>query len=97
MSIICKHSKLMNRMFLIDSVGLEFIKLLCLFIFLQIEDKISRNKARVSSTLDRLAQKVAREKQERIDKCRAFKVSFFKRKYAAIMSCLLDTIICFLF
>ncbi|KAK5882305.1 hypothetical protein CesoFtcFv8_020905 [Champsocephalus esox] len=38
-----------------------------------IEDKISRNKARVSSTLDRLAQKVALEKQERIDKCRAFK------------------------
>ncbi|KAK5853909.1 hypothetical protein PBY51_015025 [Eleginops maclovinus] len=38
-----------------------------------IEDKISRHKARISSTLDRLAQQVAREKQERIDKCRAFK------------------------
>ncbi|XP_061645435.1 E3 SUMO-protein ligase ZNF451 isoform X2 [Phyllopteryx taeniolatus] len=38
-----------------------------------IEDKIDRQKAHVASTLDRLAQQVALEKQERADKCRAFK------------------------
>ncbi|XP_059179802.1 E3 SUMO-protein ligase ZNF451 [Centropristis striata] len=38
-----------------------------------IEDKISRQKARVTSTLDRLAHQVAQEKKERSDKCRAFK------------------------
>ncbi|XP_029305135.1 E3 SUMO-protein ligase ZNF451 [Cottoperca gobio] len=38
-----------------------------------IEDKLSRHKARVTSTLDRLAHQVAQEKKERIDKCRAFK------------------------
>ncbi|XP_054456052.1 E3 SUMO-protein ligase ZNF451 [Anoplopoma fimbria] len=38
-----------------------------------IEDKITRHKDRVTSTLDRLAQQVALEKKERSDKCRAFK------------------------
>ncbi|XP_057704269.1 E3 SUMO-protein ligase ZNF451 [Corythoichthys intestinalis] len=38
-----------------------------------IEDKVNRQKARVASTLDRLAQQVALEKRERADKCRAFK------------------------
>ncbi|XP_068423336.1 E3 SUMO-protein ligase ZNF451 isoform X2 [Clinocottus analis] len=38
-----------------------------------IEDKITRHKAHVTSTLDRLAHQVAREKKERSDKCRAFK------------------------
>ncbi|XP_033468305.1 E3 SUMO-protein ligase ZNF451 isoform X2 [Epinephelus lanceolatus] len=38
-----------------------------------IEDKISRHKAHVTSTLDRLAHQVALEKKERSDKCRAFK------------------------
>ncbi|XP_040906361.1 E3 SUMO-protein ligase ZNF451 isoform X2 [Toxotes jaculatrix] len=38
-----------------------------------IEDKITRHKARVTSTLDKLAQQVALEKKERADKCRAFK------------------------
>lgn len=38
-----------------------------------IEDKISFHKARVTSTLDRLAHQVALEKKERADKCRAFK------------------------
>nr|XP_019946716.1 PREDICTED: E3 SUMO-protein ligase ZNF451 [Paralichthys olivaceus]XP_019946725.1 PREDICTED: E3 SUMO-protein ligase ZNF451 [Paralichthys olivaceus]XP_019946731.1 PREDICTED: E3 SUMO-protein ligase ZNF451 [Paralichthys olivaceus]XP_019946740.1 PREDICTED: E3 SUMO-protein ligase ZNF451 [Paralichthys olivaceus]XP_019946747.1 PREDICTED: E3 SUMO-protein ligase ZNF451 [Paralichthys olivaceus] len=38
-----------------------------------LEDKITRHKARVSSTLDKLAQQVALEKKERADKCRAFK------------------------
>ncbi|XP_019946716.2 E3 SUMO-protein ligase ZNF451 [Paralichthys olivaceus] len=38
-----------------------------------LEDKITRHKARVSSTLDKLAQQVAMEKKERADKCRAFK------------------------
>ncbi|KAG7230175.1 hypothetical protein INR49_009895 [Caranx melampygus] len=37
-----------------------------------LEDEIARHKARVTSTLDRLAHKVAREKKERADKCRAF-------------------------
>ncbi|KAG7512230.1 hypothetical protein JOB18_023888 [Solea senegalensis] len=37
------------------------------------EDEISRQKARVTSTLDRLANRVEREKKERADKCRAFK------------------------
>ncbi|XP_056250889.1 E3 SUMO-protein ligase ZNF451 isoform X2 [Seriola aureovittata] len=38
-----------------------------------LEDKITRHKARVTSTLDRLAHQVALEKKERADKCRAFK------------------------
>ncbi|KAK9541669.1 hypothetical protein VZT92_001695 [Zoarces viviparus] len=38
-----------------------------------IEDKITRHKARVTSTLDRLAHQVALEKKERSDKCRVFK------------------------
>ncbi|XP_035519843.1 E3 SUMO-protein ligase ZNF451 [Morone saxatilis] len=38
-----------------------------------LEDKITSHKARVTSTLDRLAQQVALEKQERANKCRAFK------------------------
>ncbi|XP_076599915.1 E3 SUMO-protein ligase ZNF451 [Chaetodon auriga] len=38
-----------------------------------IEDKISYHKARVTSTLDRLAHQVALEKKERANKCRAFK------------------------
>ncbi|XP_035027760.1 E3 SUMO-protein ligase ZNF451 isoform X1 [Hippoglossus stenolepis] len=38
-----------------------------------LEDEITRHKARVSSTLDKLAQQVALEKKERADKCRAFK------------------------
>ncbi|XP_014916129.1 zinc finger protein 451 isoform X1 [Poecilia latipinna] len=38
-----------------------------------VEDKINRHKARVTSTLDRLAHKVAQEKKERADKCKAFK------------------------
>ncbi|KAM9727063.1 E3 SUMO-protein ligase ZNF451 isoform 1-T3 [Menidia menidia] len=36
-------------------------------------DKITRQKARVTSTLDRLAQQVAQDKKERAAKCRAFK------------------------
>ncbi|KAF1375826.1 hypothetical protein PFLUV_G00224210 [Perca fluviatilis] len=38
-----------------------------------IEDKITRHKARVTSTLERLARQVALEKKEKSDKCRAFK------------------------
>ncbi|XP_038152201.1 E3 SUMO-protein ligase ZNF451 [Cyprinodon tularosa] len=38
-----------------------------------LEDKISRHKAHVTSTLDRLADKVAQEKKERAAKFRAFK------------------------
>ncbi|XP_075932659.1 E3 SUMO-protein ligase ZNF451 [Anarhichas minor] len=38
-----------------------------------IEDEITRHKAHVTSTLDRLAHQVALEKKERSDKCRAFK------------------------
>ncbi|XP_072293494.1 E3 SUMO-protein ligase ZNF451 isoform X2 [Eucyclogobius newberryi] len=37
------------------------------------EDELSRHKDHVASTLDKLAQQVALEKQERADKCRAFK------------------------
>ncbi|TKS85460.1 E3 SUMO-protein ligase ZNF451 [Collichthys lucidus] len=37
------------------------------------EDEITCHRARVSSTLDRLAQQVALEKKERANKCRAFK------------------------
>lgn len=37
------------------------------------EDKINKHKAHVTSTLDRLAHKVAQEKKERADKCKAFK------------------------
>ncbi|MED6253691.1 hypothetical protein ATANTOWER_028953 [Ataeniobius toweri] len=38
-----------------------------------LEDKINQHKAHVTSTLDRLAHKVAQEKRERADKCKAFK------------------------
>ncbi|XP_029377031.1 E3 SUMO-protein ligase ZNF451 [Echeneis naucrates] len=38
-----------------------------------LEDEITRHKAHVTSTLDRLAHQVALEKKERADKCRAFK------------------------
>lgn len=38
------------------------------------EDEIDKHKAQVTSTLDRLARQVAAEKQERADKCNAFKV-----------------------
>ncbi|XP_056465085.1 E3 SUMO-protein ligase ZNF451 [Gadus chalcogrammus] len=38
-----------------------------------IEDKIERQKAQVNSTLDRLMRRVAAEKRERADKCKAFK------------------------
>ncbi|KAM6916229.1 E3 SUMO-protein ligase ZNF451 [Xenentodon cancila] len=38
-----------------------------------LKDKIAQHKERVTSTLDRLAHQVAREKKERADKCRAFK------------------------
>uniref|UniRef100_UPI0037E93749 E3 SUMO-protein ligase ZNF451 isoform X3 n=2 Tax=Semicossyphus pulcher TaxID=241346 RepID=UPI0037E93749 len=41
--------------------------------FVSLEDKITCQKARVTSTLDRLAHKVALEKKERANKCRAFK------------------------
>ncbi|KAL2083231.1 hypothetical protein ACEWY4_021004 [Coilia grayii] len=37
------------------------------------EDEVDKQKAQVNSTLDRLARKVAAEKQERADKCKAFK------------------------
>ncbi|XP_076141501.1 E3 SUMO-protein ligase ZNF451 isoform X1 [Alosa pseudoharengus] len=37
------------------------------------EDDIDKHKAQVTSTLDRLARQVAAEKQERADKCKAFK------------------------
>lgn len=50
------------------------LKMLGFFFLLQIEDEITRHKARVASTLDRLAHQVARGKKERADKCRAFKV-----------------------
>ncbi|XP_061693200.1 E3 SUMO-protein ligase ZNF451 isoform X2 [Syngnathoides biaculeatus] len=45
----------------------------CSFSSRTIENKIDRQKAHVASTLDRLALQVAQEKQERADKCRAFK------------------------
>lgn len=47
------------------------IVLLCL---LQLEEKITCDKARVTSTLERLAQQVAQDKEERANKCKAFKV-----------------------
>ncbi|XP_012672539.2 E3 SUMO-protein ligase ZNF451 isoform X2 [Clupea harengus] len=37
------------------------------------EDEVDKHKAQVTSTLDRLARQVAAEKQERADKCKAFK------------------------
>lgn len=40
----------------------------------QLDDEIACQKKRVESTLDRLAQRVAMEKKERAQKCRAFKV-----------------------
>lgn len=39
------------------------------------EDEIDKHKAQVTSTLNRLARQVAAEKQERADKCKAFKVN----------------------
>lgn len=42
----------------------------------QLEDKISCEKARVASILDRLEQKVAQDKEERANKLKAFKVSW---------------------
>ncbi|KAM6956366.1 E3 SUMO-protein ligase ZNF451 [Aplochiton taeniatus] len=45
-----------------------------------IEDKVDRQKAHVASTLDRLARKVAVEKQERADKCKAFKEKQLSQK-----------------
>ncbi|XP_037321388.2 E3 SUMO-protein ligase ZNF451 isoform X2 [Pungitius pungitius] len=38
-----------------------------------VEDKITRHKAHVTSTLERLAQQVALDRKERSDKCKAFK------------------------
>ncbi|KAF7710945.1 E3 SUMO-protein ligase ZNF451 isoform X1 [Silurus meridionalis] len=38
-----------------------------------IEDQVNRQKAQAASTLDRLARQVAVEKQERAEKCKAFK------------------------
>uniref|UniRef100_A0A8C6TN01 Zinc finger protein 451 n=1 Tax=Neogobius melanostomus TaxID=47308 RepID=A0A8C6TN01_9GOBI len=38
-----------------------------------LEDEVSRHKEHVASTLEKLAQQVAFEKQERVNKCRAFK------------------------
>lgn len=38
-----------------------------------LEDEVSRHKEHVASTLDKLAQQVALEKQERANKCRVFK------------------------
>ncbi|KAK2824196.1 hypothetical protein Q5P01_021371 [Channa striata] len=38
-----------------------------------LEDKLTRHKAQVTSTLDKLAHQVALEKKQRADKCRAFK------------------------
>lgn len=52
----------------------EFSEIVVPFILLQVEDKINCHKARVTSTLDRLAHQVALEKKERASKCRAFKV-----------------------
>ncbi|XP_028280062.1 E3 SUMO-protein ligase ZNF451 isoform X2 [Parambassis ranga] len=45
----------------------------CSSVTVMIEDEITRHKARVASTLDRLAHQVAQGKKERADKCRAFK------------------------
>ncbi|KAM9365635.1 E3 SUMO-protein ligase ZNF451 [Pholidichthys leucotaenia] len=45
----------------------------CSSLSVSLEDKLNRHKARVTSTLDRLAQQVALEKKERADKCKAFK------------------------
>lgn len=44
----------------------------------QIEDQVDRQKAQAASTLDRLARQVAVEKQERAEKCKAFKVCTFE-------------------
>ncbi|KAI1894731.1 hypothetical protein AGOR_G00118770 [Albula goreensis] len=38
-----------------------------------VEDQVDRQKAKVASTLDRLARQVAVEKKERAEKCRAFR------------------------
>ena len=50
------------------------LNLKLLLLCLEIEDKIERQKAQVTSTLDRLMRRVAAEKRERAEKCRAFKV-----------------------
>lgn len=49
-----------------------FKKLFCSV--LQLEDQITCEKARVTSTLERLAQQVAQDKEERAKRCKAFKV-----------------------
>lgn len=41
---------------------------------IQLDDNLTYHKARVTSTLDRLAQQVAQDKEERANKCKAFKV-----------------------
>lgn len=62
-----------------QTFSLSIIKFFCeclfLFFHLQLEDSITRHKARVTSTLDRLAHKVALDKKERANKCKAFKVN----------------------
>ncbi|XP_061084183.1 E3 SUMO-protein ligase ZNF451 isoform X1 [Conger conger] len=45
-----------------------------------LEDQVNRQKAKVASTLDRLAHKVAVEKQEREEKCRAFKAKMISQQ-----------------
>uniref|UniRef100_A0A1A7XPP5 Zinc finger protein 451 n=1 Tax=Iconisemion striatum TaxID=60296 RepID=A0A1A7XPP5_9TELE len=40
---------------------------------IMLEDSVARNKARVISTLDRLAHQVAQDKKERAEKCKALK------------------------
>ncbi|XP_072247214.1 E3 SUMO-protein ligase ZNF451 isoform X2 [Leuresthes tenuis] len=45
----------------------------CSSLSVMFDDKVTRHKARVTSTLDRLAHQVAQEKKERAAKCRAFK------------------------
>ncbi|CAB1338509.1 unnamed protein product [Coregonus sp. 'balchen'] len=44
------------------------------------EDEIERQKAQVTSTLDRLAQQLAVEKKERSEKCKAFKEKQISQK-----------------
>lgn len=77
MFIIARHCEWLNRTpFFINSLKScqEFFEIVVPFILLQLENKITCHKARVTSTLDRLAQQVALEKKERANKCRAFKV-----------------------
>lgn len=49
-----------------------FVYFFCIIV--KIEDEIDRQKAQVTSTLDRLARQVAVAKKERAEKCKAFKV-----------------------